>query len=84
MAPGMAAIPRGRGHKVTTPTQTGLGERYHLLPSAITLGPFVPPAERGHRLALDWVWPVHELACGHDAMVVAPAATADLLHNLAG
>jgi pimeloyl-ACP methyl ester carboxylesterase len=38
---GVADILRGRGHKVTTPTQTGLGERAHLLSKAITLSVFV-------------------------------------------
>jgi len=32
---------RARGHRVTTPTQTGLGERAHLLSPAITLETFV-------------------------------------------
>jgi pimeloyl-ACP methyl ester carboxylesterase len=32
---------RARGHRVTTPTQTGLGERRHLLSREITLGTFV-------------------------------------------
>ena len=31
---------RGMGHRVTTPTQTGLGERKHLLSKAITLDTF--------------------------------------------
>ena len=36
------ALPlRARGHRVTTPTQTGLGERRHLLSREITLGTFV-------------------------------------------
>ena len=30
----VADILRGRGHAVTTPTQTGLGERRHLLSTA--------------------------------------------------
>jgi len=32
---------RARGHRVTTPTQTGLGERKHLLSASITLDTFV-------------------------------------------
>ncbi len=32
---------RARGHRVTTPTQTGLGERRHLLSTEITLGIFI-------------------------------------------
>jgi pimeloyl-ACP methyl ester carboxylesterase len=37
----VAAILRGRGHTVLTPTQTGLGERSHLLSNSITLDTFV-------------------------------------------
>jgi pimeloyl-ACP methyl ester carboxylesterase len=37
----VAAILRGRGHTVLTPTQTGLGERSHLLSTSITLDTFV-------------------------------------------
>lgn len=32
---------RARGHRVTTPTQTGLGERRHLISRALTLGTFI-------------------------------------------
>jgi pimeloyl-ACP methyl ester carboxylesterase len=32
---------RARGHLVTTPTQTGLGERRHLMSRGITLGTFI-------------------------------------------
>jgi len=38
---GVAAKLRARGHVVHTPTQTGLGERSHLLSKAITLDTFV-------------------------------------------
>lgn len=37
----VADILRARGHVVTTPTQTGLGERSHLLSESITLSVFV-------------------------------------------
>src|SRR3954452_14570534 len=37
----VAAILRSRGHTVFTPTQTGLGERTHLLSKSITLDTFV-------------------------------------------
>lgn len=37
----VAAILRARGHTVHTPTQTGLGERSHLLSKSITLDTFV-------------------------------------------
>lgn len=36
----VADILRARGHRVTTPTMTGLGERSHLMSRAITLGTF--------------------------------------------
>lgn len=37
----VAGLLRARGHRVSTPTQTGLGERRHLLSPAITLDTFV-------------------------------------------
>jgi len=37
----VAEILRSRGHRVTTPTQTGLGERAHLLNADITIQTFV-------------------------------------------
>jgi pimeloyl-ACP methyl ester carboxylesterase len=37
----VADILRARGHRVTTPTQTGLGERAHLLSADITIQTFV-------------------------------------------
>jgi pimeloyl-ACP methyl ester carboxylesterase len=37
----VAALLRSRGHAVLTPTQTGLGERSHLLSTSITLDTFV-------------------------------------------
>jgi pimeloyl-ACP methyl ester carboxylesterase len=37
----VASLLRGRGHRVHTPTQTGLGERRHLLSRSITLDTFV-------------------------------------------
>ena len=37
----VADVLRSRGHHVTTPTQTGLGERSHLLSASITLDTFV-------------------------------------------
>ena len=37
----VAALLCAQGHRVTTPTQTGLGERRHLLSGAITLETFV-------------------------------------------
>ena len=37
----VAALLRAHGHAVTTPTQTGLGERRHLFSGAITLETFV-------------------------------------------
>ncbi|GEO83031.1 alpha/beta fold hydrolase [Pararhodospirillum oryzae] len=37
----VAPLLRARGHRVTTPTLTGLGERHHLLAPGITLSVFV-------------------------------------------
>ena len=37
----VAGILRARGHTVTTPTQTGLGERSHLIAKSITLEIFI-------------------------------------------
>jgi pimeloyl-ACP methyl ester carboxylesterase len=37
----VAIILRGHGHRVTTPTQTGLGERRHLLTPAVTIDTFI-------------------------------------------
>ena len=37
----VTSILRGRGHTVVTPTQTGLGERSHLLSKSIDLDVFV-------------------------------------------
>src|SRR5262245_27195504 len=37
----VARLLRAQGHQVTTPTQTGLGERRHLLRRGITLDVFV-------------------------------------------
>lgn len=37
----VADVLRSRGHSVTTPTQTGLGERSHLLSEAVTLSVFI-------------------------------------------
>ncbi len=37
----VADLLRSRGHSVTTPTQTGLGERSHLLSESITLSVFI-------------------------------------------
>ncbi len=37
----VADVLRSRGHRVTTPTQTGMGERSHLLSESITLSVFI-------------------------------------------
>ena len=37
----VASILRGRGHSVFTPTQTGVGERSHLLSKSIDLDVFI-------------------------------------------
>ncbi len=38
---GVADLLRNRGHRVTTPTQTGLGERQHLMSKDITVATFI-------------------------------------------
>lgn len=45
--------------------------------------PPYPPAAGSHRRAKELGWRMHELATGHDAMVSAPEATADLLERIA-
>ena len=42
---------RRMGHRVGTPTQTGLGERKHLLPKEITLDIFTADILIGHGFA---------------------------------
>ena len=37
----VAGLLRGRGHTVVTPTQTGLGERSHLMSKSISMDMFV-------------------------------------------
>ena len=44
--------------------------------------PVYVPAKLGLGRARDKGWPVSELAAGHDAMVIAPQATADLLERI--
>ena len=48
----VADILRARGHLVTTPTQTGLGERRHLISDRITLQTFIDDLVN-HMLAED-------------------------------
>jgi pimeloyl-ACP methyl ester carboxylesterase len=44
--------------------------------------PAYVPAEIAHLRAKDYGWPVEEMATGHDAMVTAPLAVADLLEAM--
>jgi len=46
--------------------------------------PIYQPAEVAHGCARAKGWPMHELKTAHDAMVTAPAETADLLERLSG
>jgi pimeloyl-ACP methyl ester carboxylesterase len=48
----------------------------------ICTAPLYQPAEVAHGRARAKGWPIHELKTGHDAMVTAPAETADLLERL--
>ncbi len=45
--------------------------------------PVYVPAEIAHLRAKDYGWPAGEIATGHDAMVTAPLALADLLETMA-
>ncbi len=45
--------------------------------------PAYPPAAGAHERAREAGWPIQELATGHDAMVISPAETADLLEKSA-
>ncbi len=46
--------------------------------------PAYPPAAGSHKRARTLGWRMHELATGHDAMVSAPKATANLLEKVVG
>ena len=45
--------------------------------------PPLPSLDRFAAAAVAAGWETHELACGHDMMLAAPEATADLLHRIA-
>ena len=48
----------------------------------VCTAPLYQPAQVAHERARAKGWPMHELKTGHDAMVTAPAETADLLERL--
>ena len=45
--------------------------------------PLYGPLESSRDLARAAGWPIHDLPTGHDAMITAPAALADLLEAIA-
>ncbi len=47
------------------------------------LNPALPSLQRFYQAAVAAGWETHQLACGHDMMLVAPDATAALLHSIA-
>ncbi|MFM9149438.1 MAG: hypothetical protein ACKORA_03000, partial [Solirubrobacterales bacterium] len=52
---------------------------------AISIEPAYPPlGETPDRIQADPSWEFHELRTGHDSMLMAPEALADLLDKLAG
>lgn len=63
--------------RLGNPAGSGLAARY-----ITCTDPEYLPAKLGLGRARDRGWPVSELKSGHDAMVIAPQATADLLERL--
>jgi pimeloyl-ACP methyl ester carboxylesterase len=55
------------------------------LPAAyvVCTDPVYPGLAEAHARAGQTGWPIHELRAGHDAMVIAPAATAELIDAIA-
>jgi pimeloyl-ACP methyl ester carboxylesterase len=64
---------RAQGHRVFTPTQTGLGERSHLLGSGITLGTFVTDLVN----VLEWEDLTSVVLVGHSFGGIAITGAAD-------
>jgi pimeloyl-ACP methyl ester carboxylesterase len=64
--------------KLANPAGNGHTTRY-----ITCTDPEYVPAKLGLGRARDKGWPVSEIKAGHDAMVIAPQATADLLERLA-
>lgn len=49
----------------------------------VCTNPAYPALRSARERAGQWGWPIHELAAGHDAMLIAPAATAELVERIA-
>ena len=64
--------------KLSNPVGNGLPAHY-----IVCTDPTYVPAKLGLERARQKCWPIAEIATGHDAMVTAPQATADLLESLA-
>lgn len=69
----VAALLRARGHTVYTPTQTGCGERSHLLSKSITLDTFVDDIAN----VLKWEDLVDVVLVGHSFGGIAVTGVAD-------
>jgi pimeloyl-ACP methyl ester carboxylesterase len=66
---------RARGHHVLTPTQTGLGERSHLLSDRITLGVFIDDMAN----VLEWEDLSEVILVGHSSGGISVTGVADRL-----
>jgi pimeloyl-ACP methyl ester carboxylesterase len=64
--------------KLEGPPGNGLPLHY-----IVCTNPTYPPAAAMHERARRAHWPISELATGHDAMVIAPQETADMLEKVA-
>jgi len=64
--------------KLDAPPGNGLPAHY-----IVCTRPAYPPVAAMHKRAREAGWPISELATGHDAMVIAPQKTADLLEEVA-
>ena len=63
--------------KLSAPPGNGLPVHY-----IACTNPAYPPAVAMHERAQEAGWPISQLATGHDAMVIAPQETADLLEEI--
>lgn len=71
----MHPLMTGRGHRLLTPSYTGLGERAHLARSEA----FRPYAEQAAAAG----WPVSEMDASHNPHITVPDELAGLLERIA-
>lgn len=64
--------------RLSQPNGAGLPQDY-----IVCTDPLYGPLASARLRVADWGWPVHPLASGHDPMITAPQALADLLDSLA-